>query len=85
MVPASDYAFHREGRWSSAAPYLAGLCALVCQVRPDITPELFWETGLETGTTPDHSTLPPVSRESEKEKMALRFDTSCAAAMESQG
>jgi hypothetical protein len=44
-----DYAFSREGGWSMVPPFLAGLYALVCQVRPDITPELFWKTALETG------------------------------------
>jgi hypothetical protein len=30
-------------------PFLAGLYALACQVRPDITPELFWKTAVATG------------------------------------
>ena len=82
---ASDYAFHRQGGWSWVAPYLAGLYALACQVNPDLTPELFWETALATGTTPAPSALRPPSREELREKMALRFDTSLAAAKQSQG
>jgi hypothetical protein len=82
---AGDYAFYRQGGWSWVAPYLAGLYALACQVDPDITPELFWKKALETGIAPDLSKLPPVSREAVREKMALRFDTSVAAAKKSQG
>lgn len=46
-----DYVFYREGGWSWSIPYVAGLYALACQVRPDVTPELFWKTALETGAT----------------------------------
>ncbi len=45
----SDYAYFREGGWSMVPPFLAGLYALACQVRPDITPELFWKTAVATG------------------------------------
>jgi hypothetical protein len=51
----SDCAFYRQGGWSWVTPYLAGLYALACQVRPDVTPELFWEKALATGTTPRHA------------------------------
>jgi hypothetical protein len=44
-----DYVFFRRGGWSDVEPYLAGLYALACQVRPEITPDLFWETALDTG------------------------------------
>jgi hypothetical protein len=47
---AEDYAFYREGGFSWAIPYLAGLYALACEARPDITPELFWRAALDTGT-----------------------------------
>lgn len=47
---AKDYAFYRSGGMSWAVPYVAGLYALACQVRPDMTPELFWKTAFETGT-----------------------------------
>ncbi|MFA6093464.1 MAG: methyltransferase domain-containing protein [Elusimicrobiota bacterium] len=45
-----DYAFYREGGFSWAIPYLAGLYALACEVRPDITPDVFWREALDTGT-----------------------------------
>lgn len=46
---AHDYAFDRTGGWSWSIPYLAGLYALAAQVRPDVTPELFWRAALDTG------------------------------------
>lgn len=46
-----DYVFYRRGGWSWSIPYLAGMYALAVQVRPDVTPEEFWETALETGQT----------------------------------
>jgi hypothetical protein len=50
-IGASDYAFYSEGGLSWAVPYTAGVYALACQVCPGITPELFWNTALETGKT----------------------------------
>lgn len=47
----NDYVFYREGGWSWCVPYLAGTYALAVQVKPDITPEEFWATALETGKT----------------------------------
>ncbi|MBE6059414.1 MAG: hypothetical protein E7215_04475 [Clostridium sulfidigenes] len=44
-----DYVFYREGGWSWCMPYLAGLYALACQVKPNITPEEFWKQALATG------------------------------------
>lgn len=46
-----DYVFYRNGGLSWSIPYVAGLYALACQVRPDVTPELFWKAALETGAT----------------------------------
>lgn len=46
---ANDYVYYCQGGLSWSIPYLAGLYALACQVKPDITPELFWRTALETG------------------------------------
>jgi hypothetical protein len=46
-----DYVFYREGGWSWSIPYIAGTYALAAQVKPDITPETFWETALQTGRT----------------------------------
>jgi len=48
-----EYAFYRSGGWSWSIPYIAGAYALAAQVRPDITPDLFWMTALGTGTTID--------------------------------
>lgn len=47
----NDYTFNRIGGWSSVEPYLAGLYAMCCQVKPDITPDIFWSTALKTGDT----------------------------------
>jgi hypothetical protein len=44
-----DYVFYRSGGMSWAAPYLAGLYALACQVKPTITPEEFIDITHRTG------------------------------------
>ncbi len=44
----NDYAFYRSGGMSWAVPWVAGLYALACQVRPDITPAAFWEAARKT-------------------------------------
>jgi hypothetical protein len=46
-----DYVFYRQGGWSWSIPYIAGMYALAVQVKPDITPEEFWDTALKTGKT----------------------------------
>lgn len=46
-----DYVFYRIGGWSWSIPYLAGMYALAAQVKPEITPDEFWETALDTGRT----------------------------------
>ncbi|MGB7538616.1 MAG: S8/S53 family peptidase [Anaerolineales bacterium] len=46
-----DYVFYREGGLSWAIPYIAGVYALAAQVKPDITPKVFWSTALDTGRT----------------------------------
>lgn len=43
-------------------PYLAGLYALACQVAPDVTPDEFWATALETGTPIDLTAQEPGCR-----------------------
>ena len=43
------YEYGGTGGWSWAAPYLAGLYALAAQVKPDVTPDQFWQTALSTG------------------------------------
>lgn len=42
----SDYAFYRNGSWSWAVPWIAGLYALACEVYPKIDAEYFWEAAL---------------------------------------
>ena len=44
-----EYGFYRMGGWSSVLPYIAGLYALACQIKPDVTPEIFWRAALATG------------------------------------
>lgn len=51
----NDYVFYSSGGWSWSIPYIAGLYALAFQVDPSITPEIFWQKALETGTTIDIS------------------------------
>ena len=51
MTSTVDYAFYAEGGWSWCAPYIAGLYAMACQVKPDVTPEVFWKAALATGDT----------------------------------
>ncbi len=53
---ADGYAFYRVGGWSWSIPWIAGLYALACQAKPDITPEIFWNTALSTG---DSIEIPP--------------------------
>lgn len=44
----NDYVFYREGGMSWTVPYVAGLYALACQVKPDITPNVFWKLAFNT-------------------------------------
>ena len=44
-----QYSFDRCGGWSAMEPYLTGLYAMACQVKPDITPDEFWKAALKTG------------------------------------
>lgn len=48
---AEDYVFYKEGGLSWSVPYVAGLYALACQVKPDITPEDFWREAFNTSDT----------------------------------
>ncbi len=48
---ADEYAFYRQGGWSWAIPYIAGVYALAAQVEPEITPERFWALAMKTGRT----------------------------------
>ena len=47
----NDYVFYRKGGMSWSVPYVAGLYALACQVKPDITPNIFWNEAFLTGDT----------------------------------
>jgi hypothetical protein len=51
--PTGDhaYVYYSVGGWSWSVPWIAGLYALACQVRPEITPETFWAEALRTGKT----------------------------------
>ena len=46
-----DYVFYADGGYSWSVPWIAGLYALACQVKPDITPEVFWAEAIESGKT----------------------------------
>jgi hypothetical protein len=46
-----EYVFYREGGWSWSIPYIAGMFALAVQVKPAITPDEFWNLGLQSGQT----------------------------------
>ncbi len=46
-----EYVYYPIGGWSWSIPYIAGLYALACQVKPEVTPEEFWQTALDTGDT----------------------------------
>jgi hypothetical protein len=48
---ADEYVHYNTGGWSWTVPWIAGLYAMACQVRPDVTPELFWSEGFRTGKT----------------------------------
>ena len=48
---AGDYVFYTDAGWSWCVPWIAGLYALACEVRPEITPEQFWAAALKTGET----------------------------------
>lgn len=45
----ASYGFYPLGGWSSILPQIAGLYALACEVKPDITPDVFWRAALATG------------------------------------
>jgi len=47
----NDYVFYSNGGMSWTVPYVAGLYALACQVKPDITPNVFWNIAFETSVT----------------------------------
>jgi hypothetical protein len=69
-----DYAFYPVGGWSWVTPYLAGLYALACQAKPDVTPEEFWRVALETGDPAPAAPPVPVSREEIRKQEAARAE-----------
>ncbi|HVM61984.1 MAG TPA: S8 family serine peptidase [Verrucomicrobiae bacterium] len=46
-----DYVLYADGGWSWCVPWISGLYALACQVKPDITPAEFWAEALTSGQT----------------------------------
>jgi Subtilase family len=47
----NDYVYYTSGGLSWVVPWVAGLYALACQVKPDITPELFFKVAFETASS----------------------------------
>jgi hypothetical protein len=47
----NDYVFYWDGGMSWVVPYVAGLYALACEVRPEMTPDTFWAEALKTSST----------------------------------
>lgn len=45
---SDEYVFYRTGGMSWSVPYVAGLYALGCQVRPNLTPEAFFDVAMDT-------------------------------------
>jgi hypothetical protein len=70
---SKDYVFYRVGGWSWSIPWLAGLYALSCQVKPDITPEIFWETALATGDSLEFQPRQPSMSNEELEKQVKKI------------
>lgn len=48
-----DYALYQTGGLSWSVPYLAGVYALACQVKPDIDYKEFWKIALDTAVAND--------------------------------
>lgn len=46
---SNGYAYYPYGGLSWAVPYIAGLYALACQAKKDLTPNEFWQLAMETG------------------------------------
>jgi hypothetical protein len=44
-----DYVQYYSAGWSWSVPWIAGLYALACEAKPDLTPEVFWREALRTG------------------------------------
>lgn len=48
-----DYVFSTLGKLNWAGAYITGLYILACQVRQDITPQMFWQLAISTGVPID--------------------------------
>jgi hypothetical protein len=70
---AGDYVFYRVGGWSWSIPWIAGLYALSCQVKPDITPEIFWRTALSSGDSLEFQPRRPQVSNEEIEKQVAKI------------
>ena len=49
----NDYVIYQNGGLSWSVPYLAGVYALACQVKPDINFKEFWKIALDTAVAND--------------------------------
>lgn len=47
-MSGDTYVYYADGGWSWTVPYVAGMYALCAQVKPDITPELFFAAAMES-------------------------------------
>jgi hypothetical protein len=63
-----DDAFYASAGWSWSVPWIAGLYALACEAKPDVTPQAFWATALKTGRTV------PVTRAGETAELGTLAD-----------
>ncbi len=75
-IGVQDYTMWRRGAWSIVVPYISGIYTLACQVKPDITPDEFWQIAYNTGidlansddTTENMNIINPVQIIKELEK-----------------
>mgnify|MGYP003288703893 CR=1 FL=1 len=73
----NEYVHYASGGWSWMKPFEAGMYALAKQVDRTITPERFWELGLQTGTyTPQSKSvvINPVALVDKIQELALARD-----------
>lgn len=73
----NKYVHYADGSWSWMKPFEAGMYALAKQVDRTITPERFWELGLQTGTYNPQSksvVINPVALVDKIQELALARD-----------
>jgi hypothetical protein len=68
-----EYVFYRQGGWSWSIPYIAGLFALACQVKPEITPEAFWVAAIKSGDSLEIPARRPMPPEDEIDKEVQKY------------